>query len=80
MEVEQVTRKDTSRPKTARRTVRVPADFKQALAGNTAAGTAFAAFSYSHKKEWVDWITQAKKSETRARQIAKAVSVLLEGK
>jgi uncharacterized protein YdeI (YjbR/CyaY-like superfamily) len=58
----------------------VPADFKKALEGNASARNAFAEFSYSHKKEWVKWITQAKKSETRARRIEKTVTALLKGK
>lgn len=60
--------------------MRVPVDFKKALAGNASARDAFAEFSYSHKKEWVAWITQAKKSETRARRIKKAISALLREK
>jgi len=60
--------------------VRVPPDFKKVLAANTSARNAFAGFPYSHKKEWVDWITQAKKSKARARRIEKTVAALLKGK
>jgi len=60
---------------TAQRTVEVPADLKKAL---KAAGhdKVFAAFSYSHQKELVDWITQAKQEETRARRIEKCIAML----
>ena len=34
--------------------------------------------SYPHKREWVDWIGNAKKPETRAARIAKAVAKLRE--
>lgn len=75
-----MTRKLGSVSKAAPRSVEVPKDFKMALGNNSDARAAFEKFSYSHKKEWVDWITQAKKRETRARRIAKAIAVLLKGK
>ena len=45
---------------------RVPADLAGALAKNKKARTAFTAFSPSHKREYVEWITEAKRDETRA--------------
>src|SRR5580704_6613005 len=47
-------------PDTAPRTVIVPKDFKVALAGNAKARATFEAFSPSHRRAYVDWITQAK--------------------
>jgi hypothetical protein len=58
------------------RTVAVPEDLARALAGNATAGTAFDKLSYSHKREYVDWIAAAKKDETRQRRIAKAIEKL----
>ncbi|MGC2639356.1 MAG: YdeI/OmpD-associated family protein [Acidobacteriaceae bacterium] len=58
-------------PDSAPRTVEVPAYLKEALKAAPAKGHAFAALSYSHKKEYVDWIAQAKKPETRAARIEK---------
>lgn len=75
-----MTRKIGSISKNAPRSVEVPEDFKKALERESTARAAFEMFSYSHKKEWVEWISQAKKSETRARRIAKAIAVLLKGK
>ena len=36
----------------------------------------FDLLSYSHKKEYVKWVTGAKKEETRARRIEKAIAML----
>jgi Bacteriocin-protection, YdeI or OmpD-Associated len=47
-------RKDNSRSNAIRQYVRVPADFKKALAGNASAAAAFMEFTYSQKKEWVE--------------------------
>lgn len=70
----------TMEPDTAARTVAVPADVKKALAGKPELNRKFATLSYSHRKEYVDWIEQAKKPETRARRIEKMMGVLAEGK
>jgi len=67
-------------PDTAERTVTVPPDLKKALAGNPKAAAIFTSFSYSHRKELVDWIEQAKKPETRAGRIDKCLKMLLEHK
>ncbi|MGD0737076.1 MAG: YdeI/OmpD-associated family protein [Terracidiphilus sp.] len=60
----------------APRTVAVPADLQAALARHPAQAKAFDEFSYSHKKEYVDWIESAKKPETRLKRIEKAIEVL----
>jgi Bacteriocin-protection, YdeI or OmpD-Associated/Domain of unknown function (DUF1905) len=61
---------------TAPREVEVPADFAQALEANAGTRTTFDALAYSHRKEWVRSITDAKTPETRARRIAKAIDAL----
>jgi hypothetical protein len=60
----------------APRTVTVPADLQAALAKSPAQAHAFAALSYSHKKEYADWIESAKKPETRLKRIEKALDLL----
>lgn len=60
----------------APRVVDIPADLKKALAKSKKVAALFERMAYSHKKEWVDWITAAKKPETRALRIAKAVARL----
>ncbi len=59
---------------------RVPADLKAALAAAPAAKATFAAFAPSHQREYLEWITEARKPETRARRIAQAVAWMAEGK
>ena len=62
------------------RTVRVPADLRAALAEDPAAKEAFAALSYTHRREYVEWIAEAKRPETRARRVAGTVEHVREGK
>jgi hypothetical protein len=59
---------------------RVPADLASALAKNKNARTAFTAFSPSHKREYVEWITEAKREETRSKRVQTAVKWISEGK
>lgn len=63
-----------------RRPLRVPADLAAALKKNRRAAAAWAAFSYSHRKEYLEWITEAKRPETRARRLATTLEWLAAGK
>jgi uncharacterized protein YdeI (YjbR/CyaY-like superfamily) len=58
----------------------VPADFVAALNKSKKARAAFDNFSYSHKKEYLEWITEAKREETRVKRIRTALEWLAEGK
>ena len=62
------------------RTVDVPEDLAAALAADPQAGAAFTALAYSHRKEYVRWVTEAKKEATRADRIAKAVEMVRAGR
>ena len=62
------------------RTVDTPPDLTSALAEAGVAPSAFDGMSYSHQKEYVDWIESAKRPETRDRRILKAVSMIGEGR
>ncbi|GAB2501553.1 hypothetical protein GCM10027084_14770 [Pseudoxanthomonas sangjuensis] len=57
-----------------------PADLLAALKKNGAAQATFDAFPPSCKREYVEWITEAKREETRARRLAQAVEWMAEGK
>ncbi len=57
-----------------KRTVDVPADFAKAM--NKTQRRAYDSMSYTHRKEYVQWIEAAKKPETRTRRIAKALGKL----
>ena len=61
------------------RTVDVPDDLATALEAGRVDKT-FAALAYSHRKEYVRWITEAKKPDTRARRIAQTVDMVRAGK
>lgn len=58
----------------------VPADLRDALAGNPGAKAAFDSFSASARRDYIEWITEAKREDTRARRLAQAVGWLAEGK
>jgi Bacteriocin-protection, YdeI or OmpD-Associated/Domain of unknown function (DUF1905) len=62
------------------RTVRVPADLRDALADDAAAKNAFARLSYTHRREYVEWIAEAKRPETRARRVAGTVERVRESR
>jgi uncharacterized protein YdeI (YjbR/CyaY-like superfamily) len=64
----------------AKKRLLVPARFRAALSQNKKAQAAFDHFSYSHKKEYVKWITEAKREETRETRIQTALKWLAEGK
>jgi uncharacterized protein YdeI (YjbR/CyaY-like superfamily) len=58
----------------------VPNDLISALKKNKKALSTFEDFSCSHKKEYVEWITDAKREETRTQRLATAVAWMAEGK
>jgi hypothetical protein len=60
----------------APRTVTVPDDLAAALAKDPAAKAAFDRLSYTHQKEHVRAIEEAKKPETRARRLEKCLELL----
>ena len=57
-----------------------PADLVAALKQNTAAKAAFDAFPPGAKRDYVEWIVEAKREETRAKRLAQAVEWMAEGK
>jgi hypothetical protein len=67
-------------PDTAPREVEVPADLAEALAQDDAARATFDGLAFTHRKEWVRWVEEAKKAETRATRLARTVESLHEGK
>ena len=58
----------------------IPEYFLKVLKKNEVALKTFMDFSYSHKKEYLEWITEAKKEETREKRIYAAIEWLSEGK
>ncbi len=61
------------------RKVTVPDDLAAALQSNPAGKAIFAKLSYSHQKQYVEWIESAKQVVTRQNRISKTISMLPEG-
>jgi hypothetical protein len=59
------------------RTVELPADLRVALDADRLAF--FESLSYTHRREYVRWIEEAKREETRRRRVARAVELLRRG-
>ena len=62
------------------KTIAVPDHFTKALKTSKQAWLHFEKFSYSQKKEYVDWVTEAKTEVTRDKRMATALEWLSEGK
>lgn len=63
-----------------RQPLEMPSAFAAALKKHRKAAMAFEAFSQSHRREYVEWIAEAKRDETRERRIATALEWLVERK
>ena len=70
----------SGRSRTAKKPLPVPEDLQRALARNRKARDTFSAFPPSHQREYVEWITGAKREETRAERVATSLQWLAEGK
>jgi uncharacterized protein YdeI (YjbR/CyaY-like superfamily) len=58
----------------------IPQDFEGALRESPAAKATFDDLAPSHRREYLEWITEAKRDETRSKRIATALEWLAEGK
>ena len=58
----------------------VPPELRSALDGNPAAAATFAAFAPSCQREYVEWISEAKREETRSKRLAEAIEWMAQGK
>ncbi len=65
---------------TEKKELAVPDYFTKALAKNKKAQKVWDAFAYSHKKEYLQWITEAKIETTRESRMATALEWIAEGK
>jgi uncharacterized protein YdeI (YjbR/CyaY-like superfamily) len=72
-------KKPRPKPKPASSLV-VPDDLASALKKNKRARATFEAFSPSNKREYLEWITEAKREETRVKRLATAIEWMAEGK
>jgi len=62
------------------RVLEVPKDLLKELKKDKDVKAFFDKLSYTHRREYVMWIEEAKKEETRARRILKAIEMLKQGK
>jgi uncharacterized protein YdeI (YjbR/CyaY-like superfamily) len=68
------------KPAAPKKPVRVPPDLAAALKRSAAARQRFDAFSPSHKREYVEWIVEAKTDATRKKRVTTALEWIAEGK
>lgn len=69
-----------ARPTAPKPPPEVPDDLAAALRANPAARKTFESFPPGQKRDYVDWIVEARKAETRERRLAQAVEWMAEGK
>jgi hypothetical protein len=70
----------TVEPDTEPRVIEVPAELKKAFRTEKEAKAFFEKLSYTHQREYVMWINEAKREETRQNRIVKAIEMLKQGK
>jgi len=70
----------TLEPDTEPRVVEIPKDLMTELKKDREAQAFFGKLSYTHQKEYVTWINEAKKEETRQNRIHKTIGMLKKGK
>ena len=70
----------TVEPDTEPRVIEIPKDLMKELKKDKEADALFDKLSYTHQKEYVTWITEAKKEETRQNRVVKTIAMLKKGK
>lgn len=60
--------------------IKIPAALGQALRANKTAKDFFNSLPPSHRREYAEWVAEAKKPETRARRVKQAIVMLLRKK
>jgi uncharacterized protein YdeI (YjbR/CyaY-like superfamily) len=60
--------------------IKIPKDFQKALRANKAALATYGTFSPSQKREYIEWIVEAKTEETRERRLETAIDWIADGK
>jgi len=67
-------------PKAPKKPLSTPPDLASALKRNAKAKATFEGFSPSHRREYIEWITEAKTEETRSKRLGTAIEWMAEGK
>ena len=63
-----------------KRALVVPGDLAAALKKNRKASATFVGFSPTNKRDYVEWIVEAKRAETRGKRLAQAIEWMADGK
>jgi len=71
--------KITVEPDTEPRVVEIPKDLMKELKKDKEAKAFFDKLSYTHQREYVTWVTEAKREETRQNRIVKTIEMLKKG-
>ena len=81
-EAAQLNEKGVKAPRTTKpkKKLVVPAELTKALSRNRKAAAAFEKFPPSHRREYADWISEAKGAETRQRRVDQAIEWIAGGK
>jgi len=72
--------KVTVEPDDQPRVIEVPKDLLKELKKDKEVKAFFDKLAYTHQKEYVNWVTDAKKEETRQSRIVKSIAMLKKGK
>jgi hypothetical protein len=67
------------KPKSTRRELTIPEYFRDALRRNKKAAATFNGFSYTNKKEYLEWITEAKREEIRSKRLQTGIAWMAQG-
>src|SRR6185503_19360011 len=70
----------TVEPDLEERVIEIPKDLMKELKKDKQARAFFDKLFYTHRKEYVNWVTEAKKEETRQNRIIKTIEMLKKGK
>ena len=60
--------------------MQIPPEFEAVLSSNTEAKTLFDRLPPSHRSEYINWISEGKREDTRKSRAAKAIEMLLDSK
>jgi uncharacterized protein YdeI (YjbR/CyaY-like superfamily) len=66
--------------KAEKKEIEIPPDFQKLLNTNKDVKIIFDKLAYTHRKEYVNWINEAKKDETRKRRISNAIEMIRENR
>jgi bifunctional DNA-binding transcriptional regulator/antitoxin component of YhaV-PrlF toxin-antitoxin module len=61
------------------RAVELPAELEAALSGDGGVRATYDALAFTHRREYAEWVGEAKRPETRARRAERAIEMLRDG-